>query len=469
MRRHHIYALTVFAVLVLTSMVGLSWRQVASVTVFSILILGTLLFWRFRLAFALVGLGILLGAGLLTVDKLIEFAGLDIILFLVGMMTVVGYLEERRFFERIVERVIQLTGQDASRLVMSLMLLSALSAALVDEVTSILFMTATVLHITGRYRVNPVPFVVMMVFATNIGSSATVVGNPIGVMIALRAGLTFQDFLRWATPISILALLMAIPLVTRYFSREIQELSTNMLAVPVAASEGDETRAKETEADGETIERDMRIPWLLFLGTILGLVFHRQVEELLRLEKNSMLVGTAVIAAGIALFLERERARELVERRVDWWTLTFFLILFASVGTLDFVGVTSILAQALFSATGGEQLQMLLLFTGVASVLSALMDNVLAVATFIPIVSELGELGVHSFPLWWGMLFAGTFFGNLTMIGSTANIVAIGMMERRKIGRITIGEWIKPGALVSIPTLSLAIVLILIQIPLMPR
>ena len=244
-KKPYVYALMVFAVFVLTSIVGLNRLQVASVTVFAVLILGTLLFWRLRLAFALLGLGILLGGGLLTVDKLIEFAGLDIILFLIGMMIVVGYLEERRFFEKLVEKVIDLTGQDARRLVIVLMLMSALFASLVDEVTSILFMTATVLHITGKYRVYPVPFVLMTVFATNIGSSATVVGNPIGVLIALRGGLAFQDFLRWATPISILALFVMIPLVTRYFSKEIRELSDNMAETSVSAPEEDKLQVED--------------------------------------------------------------------------------------------------------------------------------------------------------------------------------------------------------------------------------
>jgi Na+/H+ antiporter NhaD/arsenite permease-like protein len=97
------------------------------------------------------------------------------------------------------------------------------------------------------------------------------------------------------------------------------------------------------------------------------------------------------------------------------------------------------------------------------------MDNILAVATFIPIVNDIGELGIHNYPLWWGLLFAATFFSNLTIIGSTANIVALGMLERQKRGHITLLEWIKPGALVSIPTLAVALILTYLQIPLMPR
>jgi Na+/H+ antiporter NhaD/arsenite permease-like protein len=165
------------------------------------LISGSLLFWRFRVAFAFIGVSTLLGLGLIDIPKLIEFAGLDIIIFLISAMTIIGFLEERAFFEYLINRITKLVGLNADKLVIVLMGLSALFAALVDEVTSILFITSTILHLTGKYKVNPIPFILMAVFATNIGSSATVVGNPVGVMIALRAGLSFIEFIRWATPI----------------------------------------------------------------------------------------------------------------------------------------------------------------------------------------------------------------------------------------------------------------------------
>jgi len=161
-------------------------RQVLASTIFSGFILGTLLFWRFRLVFALLGIVALLATNVLDISHLIEFASLDIILFLIGMMVIVGFLEERRFFEVVVEKTLTLLPGCAKVLISSTMAMAALSAALVDEVTSILFMSAITLQLTRRFRLDSVPFIIMIVFATNIGSSATVVGNPIGVMIALR-------------------------------------------------------------------------------------------------------------------------------------------------------------------------------------------------------------------------------------------------------------------------------------------
>ncbi|MEM4239144.1 MAG: hypothetical protein QXP49_05510, partial [Nitrososphaerota archaeon] len=103
----------------------------------------------------------------------------------------------------------------------------------------------------------------------------------------------------------------------------------------------------------------------------------------------------------------------------------------------------------------------------VSGFMSAFMDNILAVAIWIPIIQEMGVLGLNTYPYWWTLLFAGTLMGNLMTIGSTANIVAIGLLERQKLGHITVREWLPVGALVSIPTFTLALLLLYVQLPLM--
>jgi len=427
------------------------------------MIFGTLFFWRFRLAFALLSIAALLIFGLLDLHNLVAFAGLDIILFLIGMMVLVGLLEERRFFERLVAFLVRRIGGKAWKLVVALMLLSALFAALVDEVTSILFMIAITFRITERFKINPVPFLIMVVFATNIGSSATVVGNPVGVMIALRGGLTFIDFLRWATPIAIVSLLIAVPLSLKLFARPISRLQAAM------------DEENKSDVEGELIKEkspfgsDMLICWGLFIGTLVCLVLHSQLENLLGLGKNSLLVGTAMVAAGISLLIHRHGARDIIEKRVDWWSLSFFMLLFASVGTLQFVGTTEVIARGFISIVGGNESLLFFSLAGLAAVLSAVLDNVLAVATLIPIIQDLGNAGFATFPLWWVMLFAGTLGGNLTMIGSTANIVALGYMERKYHGKaghlhIGFGQWLRVGVPVTLATLPLAALLLYLQL-----
>ncbi len=448
------YVVAVVVAAVGSVLLGFESRQALAVTIFVGFIGGTLLYWKFRLAFALGGVATLLAAGVLDLPHLIEFAGLDVILFLVGMMTVIGFLEERRFFEVVVETILRGLRPGARSLMVALMVLAALSAALVDEVTSILFITAVTLQVTRRFELNPVPFIIMAVFATNIGSSATVVGNPIGVMIALRAGLTFPDFLRWATPIAIAGLALAIPLSFVYFRRDMEALGRG-----IAAGEGAVIEVEKIS------QRDLLISTALFTGTILGLILHTRIEAVLDLGKNAMLVGVALLAAGFALLLEGERARELVERRVDWWTLAFFLLLFASAGTLRYVGVTGRIAEGMLALTGSGAGTLLVAITWSSGFLSAFMDNVPAVATFIPIIEDLANIGIDVTYLWWGLLFGGTFMGNLTMIGSTANIVSLGVLERQEGLHIPFGQWLKPGLIVSVPTLVLATLLLYLQIP----
>ncbi len=466
-KNHYLYPFILASIAITVIFAGLTPEQVASVTVFSSLIVGTLLFWRFRLAFALVGIAIMLGLGLLNTSTMIEFAGFDMILFLVGMMIVVGFLEEKKFFEHLLAKIMRGVGKNPVKLVVVLMLMSALFAALVDEVTSILFMTATVLHLTGKLRISAIPLVMMTVFATNIGSSATVVGNPVGVLIAMRADLTFLEFLRWATPISIAGLAVAIPITLLYFRKYISQMGDALRGQSTQIVE-EAIAVEESEGVQSLKKTNFKIPWIIFLGTIAALVSHGPMEEALGLEKNVLLPGVAFAAAGIVLFLNHNKAREMVERRVDWWTLAFFIFLFASVGTMKMLGVTTVLAEGMYDLSGNDEENLFFLFVPITSILSALMDNVLAVATFIPVVHEFGDLGVDNYPFWWAMLFSGTFFGNLTLIGSTANIVAIGMLERRKRGHITLREWIKPGAAISIPTMALATILVYLQMPLMP-
>jgi len=461
MKKGLVFIFMVLLTFMISFLIGLSTKEVISLTVFLGIVYATLLFWRFRLAFGLLGITILLAANLIDVPTLIQFAGVDIILFLMGMMIVIGFLEERHFFEYIIDKIVEMVGPNGYRLVAVMMILSALFAALVDEVTSILFMAATMIHLTVRLKLNPIPFIIMLIFATNIGSSATVVGNPVGVMIALRGGLTFLDFLRWATPTSLLSLAILIPLSMYYFSGDIRRLDERLKL---------EVREEMTREKELASGKGLVISAILFLGTITSLILHKYIEEVLHLEKNTMLLGTALGAASIALLIEHEKAKELVERRVDWWTLAFFMMLFAKVGTLSYVGLTERIASGALSlgAIGGE-FGILMNFTWIMGIMSALMDNVLAIAIAVPIIHELGNLGVHTFPFWWAGLFSSTFFGNLTMIGSTANIVAIGMVERRKLGHVTMGYWIKPGILASVPPLLIAILLLYLQFPIMPR
>lgn len=486
-------------------------RQIASLLIFTTFIYGTLLYGEFRLAFAFGGIGLLMSLNLLSVQGFTQSASLNVIIFLVGMFLVIGYLEENQFFESVVGGIISWIGPRPRLLLVSIMLMATVAAAIVDEVTSILFMTGAMLHITGKYRLNPTPFVIMLVFATNIGSSASSIGNPIGVMIALNAGFTFLEFVRWSAPIAIVVNVATYLICRWWFAEPIRAFEAaiaeehaqlhatrarsaahSLAGYSVAAAPADSISGQTGGGAGEThharlmshslvdddpdARRARNISWIVFACTIALLVTHSLTERLLgglfnapggRLPEGTMMVGASLLMGAVVLLLRGNKARELVERRVDWWTLSFFMMLFASVGTLKETQVTRVIAQRLIGLCGEGHPGLLIQVVGWATGwLSAFLDNVLAVATFMPVVEDI-RASAHpaGYPeaIYWLMLFGGTFMGNMTVIGSTANIIACGILEKRGFGTVKFGEWFKIGFIVSIVSMLIATILLGLQ------
>ena len=413
---------------------GLNPQQTISVTVFLVIILSTLFFWDFRLAIVFIGLPVLMLTGAMEMECFIRHSSLEVILFLIGMMVVVGGLRDMGFFTWIIQGILKIRGMTGPRFVLVTAFASALSAAAVDEVTSILFMAAVVFQVCDTLKVRPVPFLIICVMATNVGSAGTMLGNPVGILIGSRAGLTFEDFIIWSFPVMLLSLSATIALLMVWYRKEIYQLSERM-----------EQRRGSALPLGPTVAVPFKRGLLLICGTIGLIALHHRIELLFELQTNSILYMAPLVSAGIVMIWRRERARYYIEHDVEWWTLIFFLMLFGVAGTLQYTEVTNKIA---FSLTGilGDQLDILVPAIMVISALgSAFIDNVIFVAAFIPVVQQLvGDPGVVH-PLWWALLFGACFGGNITMIGSTANIVALGMLEKRYRTRITFLEWFGVG------------------------
>lgn len=453
-------------------------RQILAMVIFSTFIYGTLLFGEFRLAFAFGGIALLLALNLMDIPQFVESANLKVIIFLVGMFLVIGYLEENQFFERIVAAIVKAVGPRPKALILVLMLMATISAALVDEVTSILFMSGTMLHLTSRYKLNPVPFIIMLVFATNIGSAMSSIGNPIGVMIALNAGFSFMEFVRWSAPVAIVVNIVTYFICRWWFADAFKGFADAVAeehARVSAPRDSDKSGSEDGLAEG-MISHDHEIsgnqsqvvPWIVFCCTILLLVTHGLTEKWLGLKEGTMMLGASLAMGCVVLLIFRQKARQLVERRVDWWTLAFFMMLFASVGTLEHMKVTRVIADRLIASTGGNQNLLIWIVGWATGWLSAFLDNVLAVATFMPVVHDIRAAHALSNPanpgypeaVYWAMLFGGTFMGNMTVIGSTANIIALGVLEKRGHGTVKFGTWFKIGFIVSMASMIVAMALL---------
>jgi Na+/H+ antiporter NhaD/arsenite permease-like protein len=432
------------------------WRQVASLSIFFGVILGILLYEEQRLFVCLIAIAAIVGLGLFSsARQFIDAAGLDVILFLLGTFLVAGYLEESLFFEHLANQIVRQVGHRAGLLLGALMLAAMIASAIVGEVAAILFVGSAMMHIAQRYKLKAIPFLIMLVFATNIGSAATSFG-PVGVLIALKAKLTVLDFFRWATPIAVAVLGMVFVICRWWFAWDWRALEMALATY----RENDLTSGIPNPSTG----RSHTAGWIL-VGVMTGLfVFHGQIEQMLGLGANVALLAAAVGAGAVALVLSGPLAKEVIRRRVDWATLGFFLALFVVVGAMEATGVTEVIARQLMRGTGGNTPALVVTVGWSTGFLSAFLANILAVAAFIPIVADLKAQGaVCPSAVYWLMLFGATFMGNMTSIGSTCNIIACGMADKRGHGTIYFRSWLKIGLIISLSSMVLATLLLAVQ------
>lgn len=432
---------------------GFTTQQVLSAAVFMGIVLSTLLFWEFRLAIAFIGIAALLGCRVLTLQSFIESSELDVILFLVGMMVCVGVMKELGLFTWIIQSVLTMKHMTGRTFVIAISVLSALLACVVDEVTSIIFLCALIFQVCDTLKIRATPFMIISVMATNIGSTGTMLGNPVGILVGYKAGFTFGDFMIWSFPIMLICLAVTLGLSLYWFRRPIHELTLQL-----------QSRRDQQLGLGPLVEVPYRRSLAILFSMIVLIASHHSIERMLGLEKNTVLMVAPLLVAGILMIWRHQRARHYVEEEVEWWTLLFFMMLFAVAGTLEHTGVTTQIAADVSKALGKNPVVLIPAILLITAIGSAFVDNVVFVAAFLPVVKELGHPA-----LWWALLFGACLGGNITMIGSTANIVAIGMLEKRYKTHVRFGEWLKFGLVVGVVTSAIAWLALTILSPHMPH
>lgn len=424
--------------------IGLSFHQALAISIFSASILGTLFFWNFRLSFVFLGTSLLLISRTIDLENVIRFASLDVILFLVGMMVMVGLLKDTGVFAWIVSLILRIKNLTANKFLVLISLLSALLACAVDEVTSIIFIVAAIFEICDYFEVDPTPFLIISVLATNIGSSGTVLGNPIGVLIATKSGLTFEDFIVKAFPVMLACLIVTILILKIWYRKPLRELDQKMKDLGA-----NELLVKLISVPPE---KELKVSLVIFGVTLLFISLHHRLELFFNLEPSTVLVTMPLLASGAIMIWKWQKAREYIERDVEWWTLLFFMLLFAQAGTLKYTGATDVLASRLAALANNNVSILTGIVLWISAIGSSILDNVVLVAAFIPIIQSFQGLNLNLQPLWWALLFGGCLGGNITLVGSTANIVALGILEKEKNIHITFFRWFWVGLTIGVIT-----------------
>ncbi len=434
--------------------------QTIAATVFLATVIGTLLFWRFRAAIPFVGVVILLLTKTIDLHTTLEYMEIDVILFLMGIMVVMALLKQSDFFHWFIAKALLLSRFKPERLITLILVLAAIMAAFVDEVTAMLFISTLVIEFCKFVKMSPVKCILSVIFATNIGSSWTVLGNPISIYIAAQSGLTIKDFFHWSLPVGIISLVAIIMLSLIWQKAEIKQVQLQFRKNMIAG--------KDTFIQQRLQIKDKGIfkgSFTLFVIIVISLAFRHRLEIILGFEEHSLLVTIALLGAAAAMLWQRQHARFYI-RDVDWWTLVFFMFLFAKAGCLQYVGLTDRISNLLSNVIGHVPLPLLTLAVLlIAGFISAAIDNIVVVTALAPIITVISTSGqiLGTDVLWWALLFGTCYGGNITMAGSHANIVALGTMEEHTGHRIALKNWLKFGLPAGLVPMIIGIIALLIR------
>ena len=318
-------------------------------------------------------------------------------------------------FEAIAVWSAVLTKGEPLRLLALLSVITAIASALLDNVTTVLLIVPVTLTLTDKLQVNPVPYLISEIIASNIGGTATLIGDPPNIMIGSAAGLSFNDFIFHLAPIAFLALLVTIGLLLFIYRKDlaVDEESRQALL---------KLNYKEEIKDWQLLRKSL---WVLGL-TILGFALH----GVLHLESAVIALSGAILL----MILSSEEPEDIL-LHVEWPTIFFFTGLFVLVGGLKATGVIGHLASWSLEITHGNVMGTSLLVLWVSAIASAFIDNIPFVATMIPMLQEMGQLsGLNLEPVWWSLALGACLGGNGTLIGASANVIVAGIAEKNGIG-----------------------------------
>ena len=395
-----------------------------------------------RMAAALGGAGLMLALGVVGADDAFfsQDTGIDwnVIFLLFGMMVIVGVLRQTGIFEYVAIWAAKRAGGRPFRVMVLLCLITAVASAALDNVTTVLLIAPVTLLVCEQIGVRPVPFLIAEALASNIGGTATLVGDPPNLIVASRSGLGFNDFLVNMGPVVLLMLLAFVGLARILFR-------------------------KDFVADPEQVDRVMQLdereaienPSLLWRSlVVLALVLAAfSLHGVLHLAPSVV----ALLGAGVLVAISRLRPESYLAE-VEWATLLFFAGLFILVGSLVKTGVIARVAAAVGGVAADSVPAAMMLILWGSAALSALVDNIPFVATMSPVVDHLvrgnGPLGGQN-GLWWALVLGADLGGNATAIGASANVVVAGIAKRSG-HPISFWEFTKYGSLVAVVTLGIA-------------
>ncbi len=375
-----------------------------------------------RAVVALLGASVMIFAGILTQKTAIEGIDFNTISLLIGMMVIVNITEKSGLFQFVAIWGAKKVKAHPLGIMVVLTFVTAVFSAFLDNVTTVLLIVPVTFQITRKLEINPFPYLILEIFASNIGGTATLIGDPPNILIGSALKLSFLDFAYNLTPAVIIVLLVLIGTFVLIWHKSLITTERNRVAV-----------LNINEKDSITNPRLLVKSLIVLLMVIIGFIAAEHIG-----------IANGVIALfGAALLLglytagnnnhERDENTENMLSLVDWTTIFFFCGLFVIVHGLEVTGVLQILGQWFIELTEGSIKKSVFLILGSSAVLSSAIDNIPFVATMIPMLKTMEPtMGGREamMPVWWALSLGACFGGNGTLIGASANVIVAGLAQR---------------------------------------
>ena len=372
--------------------------------------------------------------GVLTQEMAFAAVDWNVIFLLAGMMIIANVLRETGLFQWIAVKSVRLGKGDPFRILVILVLVTAVTSAFLDNVTIVILVVPVTLVLAASLGVSPLPFLIAEILASNIGGAATLVGDPPNILIGSAANIDFVTFAANMAPISVIILTAFVGLSWFLFKKDLQEKKGDNLDIEAFD-------ASVLITDAPLLRKSL----IVMTGVVLGFLFHGA----LHLE-----LATIALAGATILMLWGRTDPHHVLREVEWTTLFFFIGLFIAVEAVVQVGIIENMAQAALRLTGGSlpmTSMMLLWFSAFAS---GIVDNIPYTATMIPVVESLGQ-AMPVMPLWWSLALGADLGGNATLVGAAAGVVVASLAEKSG-NPIGFGRFLRYGVITTFMSLVLA-------------
>ncbi len=372
--------------------------------------------------------------GIVTQEQAFDEIDFNVIFLLAGMMILAGIIRKTGVFGWIAVRAARFAGGDPYRILVVLSIITAVASAFLDNVTTVVLVGPITLFLAARLGMNPFPFLMSEILASNIGGAATLIGDPPNILIGSAAGLDFGAFLFNMAPLS--AILLVVYLISaRWLFRGLLTADPELRASLLQLNE------REMITNPGLLRRSLAVLGL----TLVGFLLH----GVLGLEPATV----ALTGAIVLMVLARESPEEVL-RDVEWPTLFFFIGLFMLIAGVIEIGLIDAVADAIVALTGGALASTSLLVLWLSAFLSGLIDNIPYTATMIPVVEQLDQ-GQPNDALWWALAMGADLGGNATIIGASANVILAGMAEREG-HPIRFGQFLRYGLPVTVGTMLIA-------------